>query len=202
VCGSSKEDPVAYIHEHLNTAVIAGPISMVKEGREFFGKTSFSFLVGIDGDRVRVQSRVKNKAVIQVAERAKSVVVTGGFMSSYRQDKQKNVMHDRFGIDARADGMRFIDDMIKPWAEVQVEGVVATMAGNWATIGIGYMSMIKETKEKIQGWRYAQVVFKGPFPERGYHTPILVVGRPTPKYQGEWLLHIVPDYAALMYGRK
>ena len=193
---------MAYIHEHLNTVVLAGPISMVKEGREFFGKTSFSFLVGIDGDRIRVQSRVKNKAVIQVAQHAKSVVVTGGYMSSYRQDKQKNVIHDRFGVDARADGMRFIDEMIKPWAEAQVEGQVTAMAGNWGTIAIGYRSMVKETKEKIQGWRYAQVLFKGPLPAAAQGTPILAVGRPTPKYEGEWLLHIVPDYAALMYGRK
>jgi hypothetical protein len=193
---------VAYIHEHLNTVVLAGPISQVKELGTYFDKTSFSFLVGTDGDRVRVQARVKNKNVIQVAQRATSVVVTGGFMSSYRQDKQKNMIHDRFGVDARADGMQFIDDMIKPWAEAQVEGQVVAMAGSWATVAIGYRSMVKETKEKVQGWRYANVLFKGPLPQQAMSTPIVVIGRPAPKYGSEWLLHIVPDYAALLYGVK
>lgn len=193
---------MAYIQEHLNTVVLAGPITNVKAGREMYGKTQFSFLVGTDNGNIRVSARVKNKAMIQVAQHAKSVVVTGGYMSSWRQDKQKGVIHDKFSIEARANGMRFLDFMIKPWTEVQVEGVIAAAAQNWATLGIGYMSMVKETKVKIQGWRYGQVLFKGPVPEAAVGTPTLIIGKPTPKFGNDWLLHIVPDYAVLMYGRK
>lgn len=185
--------------EHQNEVVLAGPMSSlnVKEGKDNYGNTGISFLVNAGGPlALRVSSKVKYDWMIEQARKAKSVVITNGFMNGWVQDGQLKT-----NLGARASGMYFVEQMVDPHAGALVEGVVTNVSGEWVTMQSSY-SVPNDKKGDKDRTRIIVARFPYSVDPRAGGNLAFVLGVPVPKWNDQWYLHLEVRKGWILWGKK
>jgi hypothetical protein len=193
--------------EMQNMVMLAGPMSSlnVKDGKDRYGGMGISFLVNAGGPvAMKVSSKVKFDWMIDQARRAKSVVITNGFMNGWmaqpREGDASNQPKLMTNLGARASGMFFLDSMVDPHAGAMVEGTITTVQGEWVTLVSSYTVPKDEqnrehTRIVITRWPYT-------VDQRAVGNLGFVIGIPTPKWNDQWYLHLEVRKGWILWGKK
>jgi len=184
--------------EHVNNVVLAGPLSKFQVyQQDNWGNTKIGFMVGqSDGPALRVSSKTKHDWMLQQGQNAQSVVVLKGFMNGWQKDGQY-----KFNLGARGAGLYFIDGMVDSHALVTVEGTIVQVSGQWVTIHSTYIipnaKQGPPNRERIVVCRFN--LDQDP---RAVGSLAFVIGRPNPKLNDQWYLHVEVDRGWIMWGKK
>lgn len=180
--------------------MLAGPISNLKiYNRDQWGNTGMNFLVTVGEGitPVRVSAKTKYDWMLEQAQKAKSVVVTKGYMNGWMTRDNPSVQ--KMNVGARSSGLFFYDWMLHPHAEARVEGIIQAVYGNWATLLSSYTAPSDKDKARH---RIVMAKFAAPVPAEAVGNLAVVLGKPTPKFNDQWYLHLPVEVGWILYGKK
>lgn len=185
--------------EHINNVILAGPMSgfQVYE-KDNFGNTKVAFRVGqTDGVPLRVSAKVKADWMLQQGQNSQSVMVMKGYMNGWEKEGKYN-----FNMGARTSGLYFLNHMIDSYCQAEVEGVVAQVWKQFVTINSSY-TIPGQVGSQGQS-RYRIVVCKFPTDQdpRAVGSLALVIGKPNPKLNDQWYLHLDVQRGWILWGKK
>lgn len=174
---------------NVNKVILSGPISRFDVGKTDKYGTKTTFLVGCADPPIKVKVKTKYDQFIDAGRRAKSVLVTDGFMNG--MEKTEGAQHKLITWgEARLRSVTFFYGTepfpaAVPYRWAMVEGKVAGASGPWVTLRSHYLV---PSNNEIRH-RPVAVRVHGDFPGTEGDV-VCAIGVPEAKANGQWFTHI------------
>jgi len=191
--------------KHTNMVILAGPLSNYKiYNADAYGNTKVGFRVSLGPDEqgnpripILVSSKLKFDWMIEQGQKAKSVMINKGFMNGWVKDDGE--LGTNVGVSGS--GLYFLNDQIDTHSAAVVEGVITNVSGEWVTIKSSYV--VPNAKDKNKDYHRIVVArFQQPQDPGAVGALAYVIGRPNPKYNDQWYLHMEVVKGWIMKGKK